>query len=143
MMDHGRRTTDDIDTRIERALREMERVQPANDLAARIIAALPNEAKDSNAALQPWLGVSMLLAAMLGFGLAYQTAFTLRANGAFELVTYYASQPEIVTMYPDQAWRALATAIPWVTALFGLTMLTVAFVLIYRWTSGLRARALS
>lgn len=127
--------------RIENALREIERVKPTADLSARIIAALPNEAKHPNAALQPWLVVSMLLAAMIGFASAYQTAFTLRANGAFDLVSYYTAQPEIVTMYPSQAWGALAAAIPWMTVLLSLMMLVVAFVLTYRWTSGIRARA--
>lgn len=128
------------DERIEEALREIERVTPGTDLATRIIAALPNEAKNRNAAMPPWLAVSMLLAAMIGFASAYQTAFTLRANGAFDLVSYYTAQPEIVTMYPSQAWGALAAAIPWMTVLLSLMMLVVAFVLTYRWTSGIRAR---
>lgn len=124
-----RRTTDE---RIERALKELTRVEPAPDLSARIIATLPRHAREPKT--NPWLGVATLLAAMIGFALAYQTAFTLRANGAFELVSYYTAQPEIVTTYPTEAWGALAAAIPWMTVALGFVMLAVALILSYRWT---------
>ncbi|MCC7164827.1 MAG: hypothetical protein IT331_20190 [Anaerolineae bacterium] len=125
--------------RLERALEQLARVAPAEDLAERIIAALPRQAQEPNA--NPWLGAATLIAAMLGFALAYQTAFTLRANGAFELVSDYTLQPEIVTTYPTQAWEALAAAVPWMTLAVSLVMLTIALVLTYRWTSrrGMRA----
>lgn len=121
--------------RIERALGQLERIEPSVDLSERIMAALPQEARQSNGAWSPWLGVTTLFAALLGFALAYQTAFTLRANGAFELVSYYTTQPEIVTTYPNQAWEALASAIPWLTAAVSIVMLAVALVLTYRWTA--------
>ncbi len=134
MIEDRQGTTDE---RIERVLREMERVEPANDLSARIIATLPRQAGASN----PFLGVATLLAALIGFALAYQTAFTLRANGAFELVSYYTAQPEIVTTYPSEAWSALAAVIPWMTVTIALAMLVVALVLTYRWTSHTLTRA--
>jgi hypothetical protein len=125
--------------RLERALEQMTRAEPANDLAERIIATLPRRARSGTA--NPWLGPATLLAAMLGFALAYQTAFTLRANGAFELLSYYTLQPEIVTTYPNQAWGALAAAVPWMTLAASLVMLAIALVLTYRWASrgGMRA----
>ena len=119
--------------RLERALEQMTRVEPAEDLAERIIATLPRQAREPNA--NPWLGVATLIAAMIGFALAYQTAFTLRANGAFELVSYYTLQPEIVTTYPNQAWSTFAAAVPWLTLAVSLVMLAVALILTYRWTS--------
>lgn len=119
--------------RLERALEQMTRVEPAGDLAERIIATLPRQAREPNA--NPWLGAATLIAAMVGFALAYQTAFTLRANGAFELVSYYTTQPEIVTTYPNQAWSTLAAAVPWMTLAVSLVMLAVALILTYRWTA--------
>lgn len=125
--------------RLERALEQMTRVEPAEDLAERIIATLPRQARETGA--NPWLGVATLIAAMIGFALAYQTAFTLRANGAFELVTYYTTQPEIVTTYPNQAWSTLAAAVPWMTLAVSLVMLALALVLTYRWTARSSVRA--
>lgn len=119
--------------RIERALEQLPRAEPAADLAERILATLPRQAREPIA--NPWLGPATLIAAMVGFALAYQTAFTLRANGAFELVSYYTMQPEIVTTYPNQAWSTLAAAVPWVTLAVSLVMLALALVLTYRWTS--------
>lgn len=120
--------------RVERALTQVGRVEHAPDLSTRIIAALPSEARQ-NAFVNPWLGVITLFAAMLGFALAFQTAVTLRANGAFELVSYYTMQPEIVTTYPGEAWGALAAAVPWMTVGIGVAMLAIALVLTVRWTS--------
>jgi hypothetical protein len=120
---------------------QLERAEPAADLSSRIVASLPHEAKHPNGVVSPWLGVITLLAAMLGFALAYQTAFTLRANGAFELVSYYTAQPEIVTTYPNQAWFAFASAVPWMTAAISILLLSVALVLTYRWTARSTARA--
>lgn len=119
--------------RLERALGHIARVEPETDLSARIVAALPRQAQQPNA--NPWLGVATLLAALIGFALAYQTAFSLNANGTFELVSYYTAQPEIVTTYPNEAWSALAGSIPWMTATLSLAVLVVALVLTYRWTS--------
>lgn len=118
--------------RFERALSQMARAEPAEDLSARIIAALPRQA--SHARTNGWLGAATLIAALIGFALAYQTAFMLRANGVFDLVTYYTTQPEIVTMYPNEALGALAVAIPWMTVTFSLVMLAVALALTFRWT---------
>lgn len=120
--------------RVERALTQLARVEPAGDLAARIIAALPRAARQ-NAMVNPWLGVTTLIAAMLGFALAFETAVTLRTNGAFELVSYYTMQPEIVTTYPNEAWSTLAAAIPWMTVAISLAMLAIALLLTVRWTS--------
>lgn len=119
--------------RMERVLHGMGRAEPAPDLSSRIIATLPKHARGPNT--NGWLGAATVLAALLGFGLAYQTAFTLRANGAFELVSYYTAQPEIVTTYPNEAWSALAAAVPWVTVAISVLMLAVALVLTYRWTA--------
>lgn len=119
--------------RYERVLSGLERVEPAGELAAQIIARLPQQARvvSNNA----WLGVATLIAAMIGLALAYQTAFLLRANGAFDLVSYYTAQPEIVTMYPNQALGTLAAAVPWLTVAISLVMLAVTFLLTVRWTS--------
>lgn len=118
--------------RFERALRQLERVTPESDLPARIIASLPQNARDANT--NAWLGVATLLTALIGFALAYQAAFTLNANGAFELVSSYTFQPEIVAMYPDQAWSALASAIPWMTVAISFVMFTIALGLTVRWS---------
>lgn len=118
--------------RMERVLSGLGRAEPAADLSARIIATLPQHARSPQTSA--WLGAAAVLAALLGFGLAYQTAFLLRINGVFELVSYYTSQPEIVTTYPNEAWGALAVAVPWMTVAISLVMLTVALVLTYRWT---------
>ena len=123
--------------RIDRALQELERVEPAPDLSRRIIVALPRETQAN-----PWLGVTTLLAALLGFALVYQTAFTLRANGAFELLSYYTSQPEIVTTYPGEAWTALASVIPWMTVIICIVTLALALLLMYRWSGRSGARVL-
>lgn len=135
MTDHSSQTTDE---RVERALRELQGAQPASDLSARIVASLPTQSVSTNA--HPLLGAATLGAALLGLALAYQTAFTLRVNGAFELVAYYTAQPEIVVMYPDQAWSALAAAIPWLTMLFGFVVLGMALLLAVRWTGAARVR---
>jgi hypothetical protein len=129
------------DERIERAFAEIGRVQTPPELPGRIIAALPRQARGPNAS--PWIGVATLIAAMIGFALAYQTAFTLRSNGAFELVSYYTTQPEIVTTYPNQAWATLAEAVPWMTLAISLVMLTIALILTYRWTARGTASAAS
>jgi hypothetical protein len=131
--DDRQRPPDDIGERIERALEQLKRVEPAPDLSARIIASLPPRARGTS--VNAWLSIATLLAALVGFVLAYQTAFSLRANGAFELVAYYTAQPEIVTMYPDQAWSALAAAIPWMTAAVSVLMFAVTLGLTIRWTS--------
>lgn len=123
--------------RIERALHELERVEPAPDLSRRILAALPREAQPN-----PWLGVTTLLAALIGFALVYQTAFTLRANGAFELLSYYTSQPEIVTTYPGEAWTALSSVVPWMTVTISIATLALALFLMYRWSGRNGARVL-
>ena len=136
MKEHRPQTTDE---RIERALQEIGRTEPAGDLSARIIANLPHDAHTWNA--KAGLGVVTLLAALIGFALAYQTAFTLRANGAFDLVSYYTTQPEIVMMYPSEAWRALAAAIPWMSMGISMVMLAVAFWLTARLTARPAARA--
>ncbi len=136
-MNDERRKMDD--ERIERALQDIGRAEPANDLSARIIANLPRAAQTPN--VNVGLGVVTLLAALLGFALAYQSAFTLRANGAFDLVSYYTTQPEIVTMYPSEAWRALAAAIPWMSMGISMVMLAVAFWLTARLTARPAARA--
>lgn len=120
--------------RVERALTQLVRVEPAADLAARIIAALPRAARQ-NAVVNPWLGVVTLFAAMVGFALAFETAGTLRTNGAFELVSYYTMQPEIVTTYPNEALSALAGAVPWMTVALGVAMLAIALLLTVRWTN--------
>ncbi len=122
------------DERIERALYELGRVEPAPDLSARILTTLPPQARRARVPAPAWLGAATLLAAMLGFALAYRTAFILRANGAFDLVAYYTAQPEIVTLYPNEAWNALAAAIPWATVVTAALMLTLALALTYRWT---------
>lgn len=118
--------------RMERVLNGLGRAEPAADLSARIIATLPQQARGPQT--NGWLGAATVLAALLGFGMAYQTALTLGTNGAFELVSYYTAQPEIVTTYPNEAWGALAAAVPWVTVAISLVMLAVALVLTYRWT---------
>lgn len=123
---------------LERALSQMTRAEPAADLSARIIAALPRQARQEPT--NGWLGAATLIAALIGFALAYQSAFLLRANGVFELVSYYTTQPEIVTMYPNEALGALAVAIPWMTVAISLVMLAVALGLTFRWT-GRPARA--
>ena len=128
--------------RVEDVLGQIARVEPAADLSARIIATLPRRAQQSNPSVNPWLGVATLLAAMIGFALAYQTAFTLRANGTFELVSYYTTQPEIVTTYPGEAWGALAASIPWMTLAISMVILAVALVLTYRWTARNPARVM-
>jgi hypothetical protein len=119
--------------RFERVLSGLERAEPAGDLSAQIIARLPREARSTST--NAWLGVATLIAAMIGLALAYQTAFLLWANGAFDLVSYYTAQPEIVTMYPNQALGTLAAAIPWLTVAISLVMLAVTFLLTVRWTS--------
>lgn len=118
--------------RFERVLSGLERVEPAGDLSAQIIARLPQAARGS--VNNAWLGAATLIAAMIGLALAYQTAFLLRANGVFDLVSYYTAQPEIVTLYPDQALGTLAGAVPWLTVGISLVMLAVTFVLTVRWT---------
>jgi len=128
--------------RMEEALAHLARAEPAADLSARIIATLPRRAQQSNSPVNPWLGVATLLAAMIGFALAYQTAFTLRANGAFELVSYYTTQPEIVTTYPGEAWGALAASVPWMTLAISTVILAVALILTYRWTARNPARVM-
>lgn len=118
--------------RMEQALRELEPAKPARDLAQRIIATLPRSARQAPA--NPWLGVSTLFTALLGFALAYQTAFILRANGVFELLSYYTAQPEIVTTYPAEAWTALSAVIPWVTVTVSVVTVALALWLMYRWS---------
>ena len=134
----SRHTTEE---RMERALQEIGRAQPARDLSARIIATLPRDAREPNAQTNKWFGIATLLAALLGFALAYQTAFTLRANGAFELVYNYTTQPEIVTLYPSEAWGALAAAIPWLNVGVSVVMMFVAIWLFSRWNMRAPMRA--
>jgi hypothetical protein len=124
-----------VEQRIADALRDMPRVAPAPDLSTRIIASLP-----SHAAPLPsrGLGAATALVALLGLALAYQTAFDLHSNGALDLLSYYATQPAIVTTYPYEAFDALAQAIPWLTVLLTGGVLCVAFVLVYRWTANAR-----
>jgi hypothetical protein len=118
--------------RLELALGELTKVEPAADLSARIIATLPKQANGRHPTV--WLGAACLFAALAGLALTYETAFTLRSNGVFELVSFYTAQPEIVTMYPNEAWGALAGAIPWLTVAFSLVTLALALALAYRWT---------
>ncbi|MBI4672154.1 MAG: hypothetical protein HY741_10870 [Chloroflexi bacterium] len=120
------------DERIERALQELD-IAPAPDLAARIIARLP-----PSRAANPLLGAATMLAALLGVALAYQTAFDLHTNGAFELLSYYTAQPAIVTTYPGEALGALAQAIPWLTVLLGASVLGIALYLVQRLTANAR-----
>lgn len=124
-----------VEQRIEDALRDMPRVAPAADLSARIIARLPHHATRAH---QRTLGAVTLLAALLGLALAYQTAFDLHANGALDLLSYYATQPAIVTTYPYEAFGALAQAIPWLTVLVTAGVLCLALVLVYRLTADAR-----
>lgn len=120
--------------RVEAALTRLSRMEPAPDLSARIIARLPRAA--SRPALQhsPGLRAAALVAALVGLGLAYQTAFDLRMNGVFELVSYYTSQPEIVTTYPNEALGALWSAIPWATLVLSFAVLAAALFLVMRAT---------
>lgn len=118
------------DERLEQALRALPRVKPANDLAARIIATLPPPRA---------VGALMALAAALGLGLAYQTAFDMSMRGAFDLLADYAAQPAIVTLYPRQAFDALAQAIPWFMVALSASALGLAALLAARLTARTRA----
>jgi anti-sigma factor RsiW len=115
--------------RMERALQGLGRAEPAADLSARIIAQLAHRSR-ANAPV--WLGLLTLAVALLSFGLAYQTAFDLQTNGAFELVAVYSSQPQILTTYPGAAWDAFVSAIPWATLVAAGAALCAAMVLVYR-----------
>lgn len=132
MNDDGHRTNDE---RLENALRAVPRVQPAQDLSARIIAQLP---QNPAAARARWLGALTAGAALLGLVLAYQTAFDLYSRGAFDLVAYYTAQPAIVATYPREAFGALAQAIPWLTAALSASVLGFALVLTYRLAADVR-----
>ncbi len=120
--------------RVEQSLKRLTRVEPAPDLSARIISKLPRAASQPMAYPSRWLGAAALVSALLGLVLAYQTAFDLRVNGAFELVSYYTAQPEIVTTYPSEAFGALSSAIPWATLVLSFLVLAVALFLVMRAT---------
>lgn len=126
--------------RVEAALQRLSRIEPAPDLSARIIARLPRTAVEPMRTRSPWLGAAAFLSALLGLVLAYQTAFDLRMNGVFELVSYYTSQPAIVTTYPNEAFGALWSAIPWATLVLSFAVLAMALLLVMRATQE-RARA--
>ncbi|HZQ09413.1 MAG TPA: hypothetical protein VFD70_22735 [Anaerolineae bacterium] len=121
--------------RIEAALFSIARAEPASDLSARIIAQLPRAASHPMSHRNPWLGTAMLIAALIGLLLAYQTVLDLSTNGAFELVSYYTAQPEIVTMYPNEAIGTLSAAVPWATVAGVLVVMALALLLMIRWTS--------
>ncbi|GEM_PF-3551871 len=124
------------DERLEQALRALPRIKPANDLAARIIATLPPPRAATHARA---VGALMALAAALGLGLAYQTAFDMSMRGAFDLLADYAAQPAIVTLYPRQAFDALAQAIPWFMVALSASALGLAALLAARLTARTRA----
>jgi hypothetical protein len=124
------------DARLEDALRNLPRAQPASDLSARIIAQLPQNRATPHAR---WLGALTVSAALLGIVLAYQTAFDLHTRGAFDLVAYYTAQPAIVATYPREAFGALAQAIPWLTVLASASVLGLALVLVYRLAANVRS----
>ena len=122
--------------RIERALSTVGREEPATDLSNRIIAKLPQAAQQH--ALPPaWLGIVTLGVALMSFALVYQTAFLLKANGAFDLLATYSSQPQIVTTYPSAALDALTAAVPWATATASVVALLCACFLVFRVAGGL------
>ena len=130
-MNESIRTHDD--ERLERALHELPRAKPAHDLSARIIAQLPQA---ETARAQPrYLRALTAALALCGLVLAYQTAFDLSARGALDLMSYYAAQPAIVTLYPLEAFGALAQAIPWLMLVSSATVLSIALVLVYRLTA--------
>jgi hypothetical protein len=118
--------------KLERGLYALSRIEPAIDLPDRIISSLPMGRAHTLGA-GPWLGTATLIAALLGFSLALKTAIDLRTNGAFELVSYYTSQPEIVTTYPDQAWGAFSSAVPWISVTLSLSLLAATLFLMYYW----------
>lgn len=122
--------------RIERALQELPREMPAPDLAARIVAQLPQTAL-SHAANRRLMAIT-LIAALLGLLLVFRTAFELHRGGALDLISFYAAQPAIVTTYPGEALGALAQVIPWVTVLQSASVLLVALWLVSRLTANAR-----
>lgn len=123
---------------LERALAGLERVEPQGDLTARILARLP---QDAPLTLPVWLAPLTVLVALASSALAFRTAFDLRANGAFDLLATYTSQPQIVTAYPSAAWDALTAAIPWATLTASVIALGVALALVYRLAGGLTLTA--
>lgn len=120
--------------RLERALKNLPRVKPANDLSARIIAQLPAV----NAARQRRLVPVTLGAALLGIAFAFQSAMDMYNNGALELLSYYAAQPAIVTTYPHEAFVVIACAMPWLSIFASACVLGLALALVRRVTGNAR-----
>jgi hypothetical protein len=113
--------------RIERALAGIKRDEPAPDLPQRIITQMPRHPPAPR-----WLVPVTVGGALVSFILAYQTAFDLRANGVFDLLAVYSSQPQIVVTYPAVALGALTTAVPWVTLGASLVALALVLILVYQ-----------
>lgn len=120
--------------RLERALKNLPRVKPANDLSARIIAQLPR----ADAARQRRLALVTIGAALLGIAFAFQSAMDMYNNGALELLSYYAAQPAIVTTYPHEAFVVIACAMPWLSIFASACVLGLALALVRRVTGNAR-----
>lgn len=113
--------------RMETWLNGMRRAQPAHDLSARILAQLP-----THAAPPIWLALGTLLAAAFSLLFVFQTAFDMRANGAFDLIATFSAQPQIITDYPGAAMDAFTSTLPWAALAGSLLALSLVMVLLYR-----------
>ena len=132
------------EVKLERALRALPRTEPASDLASRIQAAIPSEA--SVRAWTPRLiqaGLAAGLAALIVIVLLYQTGLALQASGALDFISFYADQPDVVTMYPSEALSALIESLPLLEMLVTMGVLFIALALMRRFFAALGSAPLS
>ena len=119
--------------RMAQALRHVERIAPSPEFAVRLDQALARaETAQRPPVYRPafaWTGLAALLVSGLLLVFAYQTAMALQEGGALDLVSLYASRPDVLSMYPTEALSALLESLPLVEFLLTLVLLLITVVL--------------